>query len=256
MNRMLEELSMNAWPALQNVHYDGWVIRFSNRYTKRANSVYPLYKSRLDLKDKLAYCEAFYNKKEMPTTFKIHDGEALHELDIYLEDQGYHVVDPTDMLMMDLANYEVPEDLSYRVGYGYTDEAARALATTIGADGEDERSLVVRETMSSMMGQILPENFYVFVEVDGEVIGSGNGVVELDYLGIYNVCVNEAYRGKGYGRKIMDAIIKEGLGIGAKKSYLQVVCQNEVAMNMYLDMGYEKQYRYWYRRKDPNGYYA
>ena len=35
----LEELAMNAWPAIQTYLYDGWIVRFANGYTKRANSV-------------------------------------------------------------------------------------------------------------------------------------------------------------------------------------------------------------------------
>lgn len=42
---ILEELSMNALPALQTILYDGWVIRFADGYSNRANSVNPIYPS-------------------------------------------------------------------------------------------------------------------------------------------------------------------------------------------------------------------
>lgn len=40
MIRYIEELSMNAWPSLQTIMYDGWVIILADGYTKRANSVF------------------------------------------------------------------------------------------------------------------------------------------------------------------------------------------------------------------------
>jgi hypothetical protein len=61
--RSLEELSLNAWPSLQTLLYDGWVLRFANGYTKRANSVNPLYHSGTDVTEKTETCERLYRGK-------------------------------------------------------------------------------------------------------------------------------------------------------------------------------------------------
>jgi hypothetical protein len=54
LSRRIEEVSLNAWPAIQQVLLDGWVLRFSRGYTKRADLVNALYSTRLELGEKIA----------------------------------------------------------------------------------------------------------------------------------------------------------------------------------------------------------
>jgi len=68
-----EELAINTHPALQTQLYDGWVLRFSNGYTNRANSVSPLYPSNLPGEEKVAHCEQIYAAQELPAVFKLTD---------------------------------------------------------------------------------------------------------------------------------------------------------------------------------------
>jgi len=51
--RRLEEIQMNALPSLQIILYDGWVIRFADGFTGRANSVNPVYYSSVDIAEKI-----------------------------------------------------------------------------------------------------------------------------------------------------------------------------------------------------------
>ena len=71
MIRKIEELSMNAWPSLQTKLYDGWVLRFSDGYTRRANSVNPIYESKIVLDEKIDFCEKEYEQRNLPTLFKL-----------------------------------------------------------------------------------------------------------------------------------------------------------------------------------------
>src|SRR5262249_29851311 len=57
IEHIVEEAAMKAWPALEEVLLDGWLLRFSRGYTKRANSVNPLYPSALPLEDHVRQCE-------------------------------------------------------------------------------------------------------------------------------------------------------------------------------------------------------
>src|SRR5690242_21399752 len=87
--RHLEELSLNALPSLESIYLDGWVVRFANGYTKRANSVNPLYDSSMNLDDKIAYCESLYAVRKQPTVYKMTSLAEPHDLDSVLANLGY-----------------------------------------------------------------------------------------------------------------------------------------------------------------------
>ncbi len=67
----LEEAALNGLPALQTEFYDGWIVRMSGGYSRRANCVVPLYGSTIPLQDKLVHCEAAYARATLPCIFKI-----------------------------------------------------------------------------------------------------------------------------------------------------------------------------------------
>ena len=69
--RSIEELSLNAWPALNTAFYDGWVLRFAEGYTRRANSINPLYPSTLDPIEKIRVCEEIYAARGQDIVFKL-----------------------------------------------------------------------------------------------------------------------------------------------------------------------------------------
>jgi N-acetylglutamate synthase len=69
--KLIEEISMNAWSPLQTKLYNGWVLRFADGYTKRANSVSPLYESKINLDEQIDYCERQYGFCNLPTIFKL-----------------------------------------------------------------------------------------------------------------------------------------------------------------------------------------
>ena len=98
--RFFEELSANGHAALQILQYDGWILRFSEGYTGRANSVSVLYPSTKGIEEKVAYCEKCYSQQGLPCIFKLTDNDT--ELDGYLAGMGYAVVTPTDVKVLDL----------------------------------------------------------------------------------------------------------------------------------------------------------
>mgnify|MGYP000629736674 CR=1 FL=1 len=91
--RTLEELSLNALPCLQQILDDGWVLRFAEGFTKRANSVTPLYSGTEDLAgdltEKIDRCAAVYNSFDLPSIFRLIDKPQWSILDQTLSKMGY-----------------------------------------------------------------------------------------------------------------------------------------------------------------------
>lgn len=89
-----------------------------------------------------------------------------------------------------------------------------------------------------------PEQLVYVLEADGERVGE-LWVCERDdavqhALYIYFVAIDEAHRGKGYGRAAMELAESEARRLGLDRVALNVFGRNEVARNLYRSLGYEE----------------
>ena len=98
---LYQELALNSHPALQTFLYDGWVLKFANGHTNRANSINPLYPSVLDPQVKVDECEKYYFSQGLPTVFKLTNATGS-DIDKVLEQRGYAIVAPTCVMNMKL----------------------------------------------------------------------------------------------------------------------------------------------------------
>lgn len=111
----MEELSLNAWPALETYFLDGWILRFAAGYTRRANSVNLLYPSHHDLSEKIAQCEAVYSGKGLPVIFKLAGRKRSQAIDQLLGLHGYGSEGVTSVQWLDLSTYRPAEDLDIQL---------------------------------------------------------------------------------------------------------------------------------------------
>ena len=115
MIREIEEISMNAWPALQTMHYDGWILRFANGVTKRLNSVNPIYSSKIDVDEKIDYCENLYRSQNLPPCFKITEIVQPSGLDQKLEAHGYEQVFDISVQLVNINQWEFAPDKNIQI---------------------------------------------------------------------------------------------------------------------------------------------
>jgi len=106
LSRQIEEVALNSWPALQQILFDGWILRFSKGYTKRANSINPIFASTVDVREKITTSERLFREKGLPPVFRLTPFSSPPELDDVLEGLGYRKIDLSMVLCLDLRRWQ------------------------------------------------------------------------------------------------------------------------------------------------------
>ena len=244
----LEELSINAWPALQTIIYDGWVLRMANAYAHRANSISPIYPSNLALEEKVKYCEELYDRHNIPVAYKLISCDEHKALEDFLTMRGYSFINETSLQVCNIktalesfASTQLPEGIIVSNDFSEAWMQSAAFLTNT-----PEKFISI---FRQILGNIKQKKIVVHKEVNGKIIGCGCGVIERNYVGIYDIAVDENFRRRGYGSEIVKAILAEAAKRGTVKTYLQVMLNNPAALSLYKKMGYDEVYRYWYRKR-------
>jgi N-acetylglutamate synthase len=241
--RLLEELSLNAWPSLQNVYDDGWMLRFAQGYTRRANSVNPLYLPSENLDEKIRRSESWYRARKQETVFKMTPLALPKELDGVLARQGYREEAITSVQTVSLETLDTPQQETITLAPDLNDDWLTLFCQI--------RGLTLRHlgTMRSMMSGIAPARSFAVLYRDNAPAALGFAVAEKGYVGLYDITTAENIRNRGIGRQLVLYLLNWGKAHGATNAYLQVMTTNAPALRLYDSLGFEEVYQYWYRVK-------
>lgn len=244
MIRLIEEVSLNAWPAAQTLLYDGWVLRFASGYTRRANSVQPLYPGRLDLDEKIRTCEEHYRRQHLPVIFKLTLESQPAGLDERLDALGYQFDALTSVQTLDLRGWEAATQPTAELFEGEAPEWQAAFARLSGIPADKQAAHL------QILRAILPQTAYAVVRAaGGEIVACGLAVLEAGCIGLFDIVTDAASRRQGHGERLVRDLLAWGKQRGASTAYLQVMCNNPPALRLYEKIGYRELYRYWYRVK-------
>jgi ribosomal protein S18 acetylase RimI-like enzyme len=245
MITVIEEISMNAWPALQTMVYDGWILRFSNGYTRRANCVIPIYPSLSgeNIPEKIAVCEKFYQERGLPVIFKLTKESYPPGLDEQLAARGYKSDATTSVQILDLNTWSETFDTEVFWVPKETEEWQSAFCRMSGVDGDHQK------THGQLLETIIPEKCFASIHVGGEVAGCGLGVFQNGYVGLFDIVVDSRQRQQGLGERLVQSLLAWGKQKGSRSAYLQVMCNNAPALHLYAKLGFKEEYQYWYRVK-------
>jgi ribosomal protein S18 acetylase RimI-like enzyme len=240
----LEELSLNAFPSLQQILYDGWILRFAEGYTGRANSVTPLYPGSLDLITKIRRCEEIYHKFNLQPIFRLTNTPRMTALNKTLEHLGY----------------QSQENVSVQVKTITDSEILTRKSSTIFSDDLSEEWLdhyvhavnlpIQHWNILSAILEIIPNpTCYAWLKDRQRFCSCGLGVLENQHLGLFFVATAKQQRGKGYATQLISEMLNWGKSNGATQAYLQVETENQAGINLYNKLGFTEAYQYFYRLK-------
>ena len=239
----IEEQSLNAWPALQTMHYDGWVLRFGAGYTRRANSINPLYPSTLELSKKVRECEEIYGSRGQDTVFKLTAAAQPAELDAYLEQQGYVRAATTSVCSLALHDLELPQG----TGFEDTGTATDAWLEVFSALNKVERRYL--PAMTGILGNLISPACFATRKAGASAAAVGMAVRQRDSVWLFDIVTAPEYRRQGLGRALVWHLLSWGKMQGASHAYLQVMQNNVPALGLYRQLGFKGLYEYWYRVK-------
>lgn len=264
--RLLEEISLNAWPSQKMELYDGWLIRYSNNYTHRTNCINLVAPSTLPWEEKVKFCEQAYKNAHTPIIFKISPFETP-KFDLFLSERGYIVEHTTEVMTTSIETCNLYTELSreyefYQKNSGlpsfitYKNNIIVQLSDTITDDWITNLFRLNGTTnpthlrvVPAMYKAIPKETIVCQVELDGRMVASGLGILDRNYVGIYAIYVDVTCRKRNFARSIITAILTESKKRGATHAYLQVVHNNESAKHLYCSLGFDYFYTYWFRTK-------
>jgi ribosomal protein S18 acetylase RimI-like enzyme len=236
--RALEERGFNAWPALQTIIHDGWVLRFAAGHTKRANSANALAPAG-PFAPVLRTTEGLYRRAALPLIFRL-SPLAGDEPDAVLAECGFRAFDES-IVMTGPIGSEAAIDPAVAI------RAAPDEAWSAGFAAANNVPRGRQRTHDAMLAAIrLPAGFASLSE-GGVTVAYGLAVAERGMAGLFDIATVPAARRRGAGRRLVLSLLAWGRAQKASRAWLQVAADNRPALALYEKLGFEEAYRYHYR---------
>jgi N-acetylglutamate synthase len=238
----IEEACLNAWPALLQVLFGGWVLRFSGGLSRRANSVNPLGIARPCPHGLIGDCEALYRRQRQPTIFRL-PSLIGPRIDERLAARGYSSEGLSLVLYADLAAMPVARDPAVRL-------LSRPTAAWLGAMATLQRhskkeAVLYRRIVGALA---VPAAFAVLADDDG-IAGLAFGAIHNALICYESVVTDPRRRRRGYAARVIASLAAWAGEYGVTGACLEVEAANSPARALYDRLGFTELYRYHYRRE-------
>jgi GNAT superfamily N-acetyltransferase len=239
----METACMNAWPALKSASDGAWLWRYAKGYSKRSNSVQSLDAADdQNAEERLAAMAKLSAQNGIDPVFRV-TPLAGPGIIAALDKAGWKAFEESIVMTMPLgkALVPVPNPVKY-----FEPTEVEWTGTWMDMAGYGES---IQETLVEMLSVVPGKSrgLSVYDEAEQKVAAA---LASVHFgIGVYlNVVTAEAERGKGYGRDAMNAALNWTRQAKAEHAVIQVLADNEVAINLYTSLGFVEQYRYSYHK--------
>ncbi|MCC2315231.1 GNAT family N-acetyltransferase [Cellulomonas xiejunii] len=234
-----------TWPPLRVVEVDGWRVGLSGGVTRRASSTLAL-RDVEDVADTVGRVERLYRDDGAPAVFRVGDPGNPAGLAAVLDARGYAVAAVTDVLVRDL-------DATVRPADGDPGTLGGGLCVR-GTDVPDDGWLDLwlggkggaREPSRAIVTGA-PARYLTATGADGTAVAVIRAAVVDDWVALSCLQVVPSARRRGIGRALTLHALAAAWEHGARRAFLQVEADNDVACRLYGALGFRPAHRYAYR---------
>lgn len=248
--KQFQEFLLNSWPAKHYYFLNGWILRFTNGITSRANSVFPIKYTGTDetLDYDIDIVEQAYKAHNLPPVFTMHEFFEPENLEDKLLAREYKKYDHTRALGIGIDEIQ-SEKINNDFEYTFFDSRVKEISdflTNFSKFNKEEQG-IVQEINQRL---IIPKKCYMIVKHNDDIIGTLLVVlVSQGFFYVGDVLVHPDFRRQGIASSMLIKLRDNWpLSSRIRTIWLQVEKMNKNALDLYHKLGMTKLYDYYYMK--------
>lgn len=241
---VIEPAALLAWPARERIVLDGWVLRFTDGFTHRGNSVATFEFIGSDLETAIDRVECEYRTRNLAPMLQVATHVEPATLADVLVARGYEMISPTFVRATtpETAVARLPDAGDVTVGAKASGDFTQLVLRGSRSEGDGHERL-------DILARISVPVTCVTAFSQGKAVACGMGVNVDGRVGVNLMRTDAAHRREGHAQRVLCAIARWAREQHADTLYLGVEMANAPAVALYERAGFEPAYSYRYYAK-------